>query len=99
MELLVNDSSPDVLCLTETWLPLDAIESANIDGYTLISCFCRVRRIHGGCAIYVKNSLTAKCIPFVGKASEEGEIEACGLTMNSGRSYEKLVYIAHHLVT
>nr|CAI5841160.1 unnamed protein product [Callosobruchus analis] len=93
IELLLKDKSPDVLCITETWLPPSAVPTASLDGYELISHFCRCQYIHGGCAIYAKCNSKAKGIPFIAQQSEEKHIEACGLTLQSEAQQDEIIII------
>lgn len=51
----------DFLCLTEHWLTDTQIEYLNIDGYSVISSFCRSNHLHGGSAILVRGEMTHEC--------------------------------------
>lgn len=58
--LLKSKLACDVLALTEHWLCETKLRCIHIDGYKLISYFCRKLSAHGGSCIYVKSGI--KCV-------------------------------------
>lgn len=55
---LLNESSPSILVLTEHGLQQNEIINTKLDGYTLISEYCRTQHRLGGVAIYCKDTLS-----------------------------------------
>lgn len=57
LEIFLIEEKPCILCLTEHGLTSDEIKMFNIEGYSLISSFCRNNYKGGGVAIYAINRL------------------------------------------
>ena len=81
LEFMLNKENVDVLCLTEHWLDADTALCLQIKGYSLLSCFCRNSKIHGGSLILVKNNLKHNFKGFnnIENASIEAHSELCGI--------------------
>lgn len=54
LEILVNDTDPDVLCFSETWLNETEVPNYSFAGYTLVDFCCRDRVRGGGTVVYAK---------------------------------------------
>lgn len=61
LELFINDSPPDFLCLCEHWLGQDEAGLFQIQGYKMMNAFCRLDHSHGGTIIYVRDKLSSEC--------------------------------------
>jgi hypothetical protein len=59
IELVMNDLSPDVFTLTETWLTADKESMINFNGYNTYTAN-RPNKIGGGCCILVKSTLLTR---------------------------------------
>lgn len=57
--VLVAETSPDVLCLTEHWFMNDDITLFCLPGYKLAAHFSRSEFNRGGCAIFMKENINA----------------------------------------
>lgn len=82
----------DIVCITEHWQSYDSISAMNLDGYNLVTSFCRQKSIHGGSAIYVAN----KHMPFCKKMDlnrfcSEFEFECCGMRVSMDGGMELMV--------
>lgn len=49
------------ICLNEHWLCSDEVNEVVIEGYQLLSFFCRQIRSHGGVSVYAKNDIASSC--------------------------------------
>lgn len=67
----------DILLLTEHWQSIDQLSSIYMEGYELISCFCRPLHKHGGTAIYSKTHLKIKARANLNTLSMANELECC----------------------
>lgn len=72
LEVLLRDElNCDVLGLTEHWLSASNLNCINLDGYTLVSSYCRKTLAHGGSCIFVKNTVKAiECLEFTDMSTE-----------------------------
>ena len=93
IELLTNEHIPDILCLTETWLTHENVEKATIPNYTLSSYFCRSTQIHGGVAIFCKESIDAKEVQFIKEHSTETHIECSGLIISNNQHKTTIINV------
>lgn len=57
LRVKVQNERVDILCITEHWLAAENLQSPNIDGYDIISGYCRGSTIHGGSMILLRNEL------------------------------------------
>lgn len=65
------------ICLSETWLRDENINSVQIRGYTLCTYFCRKTNRGGGVAIWSKLGLTVEVLDFP-NFNDEKNFEFCG---------------------
>lgn len=82
VEVLLSVQQPDILCLTETWLPEDAIQSMNIPGYIIAAYYCRKDKRHGGTIIYCKDNYTPNVVSYIEKYNIETHIECAAIEIN-----------------
>ncbi|XP_045468062.1 uncharacterized protein LOC123676292 isoform X2 [Harmonia axyridis] len=61
LEIFVNENKIDFLALTENWQSYEQLMAYKLNGFNLITSFCREINRHGGCAIYVREQLHNKC--------------------------------------
>jgi nicotinamide mononucleotide adenylyltransferase len=59
IELFLDKTNVDILCLTETWLKPDKM-SFNVENYRVASVFNRVSAMGGGCMLLIKNGFKFK---------------------------------------
>jgi hypothetical protein len=59
VELFLDRTNVDILCLTETWLKSDRM-SFNVKNYRVASVFSRVSAMGGGCMLLLKNGFKFK---------------------------------------
>lgn len=62
LELLADEKKPDVLAISEHWLRRGEAEVTRVQGYSLVSAFCRSGLAHGGTALYVRDQLAGGCV-------------------------------------
>lgn len=60
-ELLAAEHDPDFFCLSEHWVVPAGLSVFNVDGYVRVAEFCRSSSIHGGTAIFVRQSFAEHC--------------------------------------
>lgn len=60
LELLVEESSATVLCLTETWLTMKTVYDACLQGYDAVGYYRRCDHIRGGVAVFVKSGAASE---------------------------------------
>ena len=65
----------DILCLTEHWQSAQTIHCINIEGFKLLSSFCRNSSKHGGSSIYIKEGLVTSEINYLTNVCEEKTFE------------------------
>nr|CAI5835608.1 unnamed protein product [Callosobruchus analis] len=76
-----------IICLSEHWMAADNLKSVNIDGYKLISAFCRNKTIHGGVAIFTKPTLKCRNVDL-GCFCREVHTEMCAIEfVNNNEKY------------
>lgn len=74
LDIILDNLKVDLVCLSEHWLTVTDIEFINIQGFALVSSFCRSEFRHGGVAIFARNNL--KCSAVFYKRSVEKTFEA-----------------------
>lgn len=81
VEATLNMNDVDIACLTEHWFDDKQSEYLNIEGYNLISKYCRKEYKNGGVAIFCSNKLKDSCsaIEQIEKWSKETIFEVCGV--------------------
>nr|CAI5831881.1 unnamed protein product [Callosobruchus analis] len=83
-DAFLNGKSYHVLCFNEHWLTKDQLQSVNIQGYSLVSDFCRSCYKHGGTAILVSNKISTHCKSLNLKhMSLEKHFEVSGIIVNN----------------
>jgi exonuclease III len=80
LEVLLEETSPDIICISETWLKRDEETATRILGYNFICSRSRASKKGGGVAILAKSAIAANitALPAIADFSQEGEIECCG---------------------
>lgn len=63
LEVLLKTMKLQIVCLNEHWLTTEEITTLKIEGYQVVSYFCRNDKIHGGVCILLKESLN--CLPLL----------------------------------
>lgn len=56
LEVELQDSSIDVICLSETWLRYEEADFVKIPGFTLVSKYCRTLHSRGGVGIWLRDT-------------------------------------------
>lgn len=82
LSMEIQNKGIDIVCLTEHFLNADKLKFINIEGYDIMSCFCRSNSIHGGSLIMVKDldALERKDIIVL---SIENEIEVAAIEIKN----------------
>lgn len=80
LEVLCREYCADVVCVNEHWLLSEELNMLNVEGYRVMSGFCRSRKLHGGVCILVRASLN--CDPVdVSYCAVESHCEVAGIFM------------------
>ena len=80
--IIINDVKPEVVCLTEHHLVEDEIFLYKLDGYSLVSYYCRNTCKDGGVAIYVKNCIKARKLHLKNVNCIDKNFEFCCAQIN-----------------
>ena len=66
---IINDESPDVLCLTEHHMKESQIDSMLINGYNCVASYCRPsKKSGGGVCILIKDNLCLMNLTYLNSA-------------------------------
>ena len=60
LEIVAKTNNLDIMCICEHWAKKDQISYLSVNGYKLVSSYCRVSKIHGGTAIFVRENLACE---------------------------------------
>lgn len=84
LELICSNYKPTVICLTEHWMCVSKITNSWIEGYQLVSYFCRADSDHGGSAIFVKSDIAKNCnnIEYLVDLYSELHFECSAIVIN-----------------
>ena len=78
LEVILNESQPDIVMFTEHWQNCDQLSELNFKNYDLASSYCRQSMLHGGACILTNNKLSECVKPIYCKTlSFEGNFEFC----------------------
>lgn len=85
LNIFLSKLKPIFLCVCEHWLTQLNIDMLQIEGYSKTSSFCRSSHIHGGTAIYVKNSILGCCknLSHICNLSLEMHFEVSAISYNN----------------
>lgn len=75
IEMFLEKTKFDVICLTEHWLKEHEIMAINYENYCVVSHFCRKHMIRGGSLILTKTSIKSKERKDIIKLSVEHTLE------------------------
>lgn len=81
-ELEENNSEPDVVCLSETFVRAEDKNYIKIHNYNTAACFCRNQK-RGGTCILVKRDLFYKELKFLDTLAVQKSFECCGVEIPS----------------
>lgn len=83
LRLIMEEKTPQIVMLTESWLTKDKEQASHIDDYTLHTSN-RSGRVGGGVAIYTHNSLDAKIVKkYTTTTASSLWIKVCGRTVST----------------
>lgn len=82
----------EIIAIAEHWLKLQEINLVSIPNYKLVTSYCRENRIHGGTALFIKDTYKVKELNFINKMSVEMVCEACALEIPELRLIVLTVY-------
>ena len=83
VEVLFQDINPDIFCVSESHLTEENSQIIRFDGYNSYH-FCRKKKLHGGSAIYVKNSFVCSERTDLYDLCKESIFELTALDINVG---------------
>ncbi|CAG5045145.1 unnamed protein product [Parnassius apollo] len=92
LKLLTENTTCDVLCLTETWTNELKLGVMTIEGFILVSYYNRMLFEHGGTAIFVRHSLEYKIRHDIVKLSIEMNCELAAIEVKSSKLVIICVY-------
>lgn len=92
LEVLISEGSYDVICINEHWLKSEELSLVNVEGYHVISSFCRSEGARGGgVCVFVRNPLV--CNPVdMSYCTTESHFEAAGVFLVDYDTYVFSVY-------
>lgn len=80
LEIILNNSNIQVVCLNEHWLPNDKINILNsFPNYSLASYYCRKVGIHGGSCILLRDNVDFFIRHDICNLGEDFVFEICGI--------------------
>ena len=89
----LQSTTPDILAISEHGLKEDEIHQCILEGYTLVSYFCRKKHKGGGIAIYsTSNMVQCKHLNWVTGKSIEKTLEVTGMEIKCDKI--KLIILA-----
>jgi exonuclease III len=89
----LQSTSPDIVAISEHGLKKDVIPLCKLEGYTLVSYFCREKYKGGGTAIYsTRNMVGCKSLNWITTKSIEKTIEVTGIEIKCDNN--KLIILA-----
>lgn len=77
-DLRKSNNTPDVICLSETFLKQGSEQYATLSKYHMISSFSR-QQPRGGTCVFVAQNLEAKDMTFICENALEKSFECCGV--------------------
>lgn len=83
---LVSEYAPNFLGLTEHWLSDEQLHVVRIDGYTLVSGYCRDSDRHGGAALFCKSGIKCRERNDLIKLAEESVFECAAVEVECNGS-------------
>lgn len=75
------EEGADIVAITEHWKSKDELEAGMLEGYKLVSSFCRLKGRHGGTAIYCKEDLKCTDRQDYNSLSIPNVIECCAASL------------------
>ena len=64
-----------IVCVTEHWKSKEQLIKHKIEGFRLISSYCRLENEHGGAAVYIREELDGKELKNINRMSIKGIFE------------------------
>lgn len=83
LEVELQAKTAETICLSEHWLKEEEVASTTIEGYHVVSSFCRRKFKNGGVIIFAKEGSNCTEIKSVAKLSVEIDFECVGITWDS----------------
>jgi exonuclease III len=91
MEILLDQLSPDIVCVSEHWLTEEEIKRTSIANYALASVFTRSSGKGGGVAILSKSLISVSDIPQLTTLSIDRDFECAAIKWNLSTSTSVIV--------
>lgn len=92
VELLLQVQQIDVLCVNEHWLNTNTVNLCQIEGYKIVSNYCRLPHKHGGVLIYAKQDLLVNDLVWIKNLTTESDCEIVGVEVLNPRIFICSVY-------
>lgn len=89
-----NDVSVNFLCITETWTRETLAQEIVFPGFTFVGDYSRTRGIHGGVAVWCRQSLNVTAVDVKDFCLEK-DIELVGLTWNTDDGNRLCVFVCY----
>lgn len=90
-ELRSENKVPDVLCFSETFIKKGDIRNVKLNGYELVSLYCR-EKSRGGVCIYVQKGIKCREINYIGKYTCDNVFECCGIEITDLKMFIICLY-------
>lgn len=85
--LVCKTNSIDIICVCEHWANENQILFFCIDGYKLISSYCRINRIHGGTAVFIREGLPYEINQLtITQYIQDINLEYSGIVISCGKA-------------
>ena len=81
LEIEAQNLKYDFLCFSEHWLRMEEMDILNINGYNVVTGYCRSNTVHGGVVILAKTNLINLCVEAneINNLSIEVHCELCAI--------------------
>lgn len=83
----------DIVCVTEHWCREADIEYSPIQGYKLVSCYCRTTLERGGVCLFARDELDLT--PLKLNYSVEQQFEMCAGVINSNNGLKTYIIVVY----
>ena len=80
LEVFLHENKPDILSIAEHWCPEEQMKIIQLEGYKMITAFCREKWKNGGSCIYAKSEIVDEAKPLnITRFAVEKQSEWCAV--------------------